>query len=202
MAGMEIGLNDGSTSPGNRVIGTDPSTGQKFAYRNQADNGIYVESSNDTWVFAPLAVVSWLHGPWNVTAFFEYAISTKDTDTNYQSADLFAADYTIAYTCGKWTFGIGAEQENQIGNDKFVLPTGTTRVLSPGVVEVGNGRYQSQPGTATANYTLGPLLGYNFGPCSLTFIYNFALATKNDVGGDWCELRLLVPLGNPYPLSK
>lgn len=191
MAGFEVGLNDGSTSPGNRVRGFDPVTGQKFAYRYQPDGGIYAESSNDTYVFAPLAAVSWLHGPWNFTIFMEYDISTKDTDTNYQSADEFAADYTLTYTWNKWTFGIGAAQENQVGSDKFVVPT------SMG----GDGLYHSQPGTKVSNYSMGPLLGYNFGPCSVMFMYNWALSTTNDVGGQWFNFRLVVPLGNPFPVG-
>ena len=55
--------------------------------------------------------------------------------------------------------------------------------------------YHSQPNTRTMNYSMGPLIGYNFGPCSLMFIYNFPLKTENDVGGEWCNLRLVIPLG-------
>jgi hypothetical protein len=45
---------------------------------------------------------------------------------------------------------------------------------------------------------MGPIVGYNFGPCSLMFTYNFALYSQDQFGGDWCMLRLVVPLGNPF----
>jgi hypothetical protein len=33
-------------------------------------------------------------------------------------------------------------------------------------------------------------------------MYNWALETKNDVGGEWFNARLVVPLGNLCPLGK
>lgn len=151
------------------------------------DGNVYAWSSNDNWQFTPNLGISWLHAGWNISADFFYTWYTKDSDTQYQNGPEFAADYTISYTCGKWTFGLGAEQQNQTSNDKFDSGDGTG--------------YHSQANTKASNYTMGPLIGYNFGPCSLMFMYNFALETKNDVGGDWFNLRLVVPLGNPYPLG-
>jgi len=159
------------------------------------DGNVYAWASNDSWQFTPNVGISWLHAGWNVSADFFYTWYTKDTDTNYQNGDEFAADYTITYTCGKWTFGLGAAQENQISNDKFAA----LLINSNGLKAIP---YGSIPNTKNENYSMGPIVGYNFGPCSLMFTYNFALETKNDVGGDWFNLRLVVPLGNPCPMGK
>jgi len=188
---LEFGLNDGTTSPGNSLAG-GPAAGNPFYQIGGAklagrDGNIYAWSSNDNWQITPNVGISWLHAGWNISADLYYTWYTKDTDTNYQNGDEFSADYTITYTCGKWTFGLGSAQQNQIQNDKF---------------NAGDGfGYISQPNTKAANYEMGPIIGYNFGPCSLMFTYNFALETQNEVGGDWCNLRLVVPLGNPCPIK-
>jgi hypothetical protein len=167
-----VGFDDATTSPANRV------TGQRY----QPDGGIYAEAGNGYYTFTPTIGLSWLHGGWNISADINYTIATKDTTTDYQSADELAIDYTISYTWKKWTFGLGAFQENQTGADK---------------------QYGSPvPGSRVTNYGLGPLLGYNFGPCSLMIMYNWDVMTKNDVGGEWFNARLIVPLGNLCPLGK
>ncbi|MGC8490677.1 MAG: SphA family protein [Syntrophobacteraceae bacterium] len=193
MLGFEVGLNDGTTSPGDRVIAYSVNR-VKYANPYQSDGGIYAESSNDTYVFAPLWGLSWLCNGWNVSVFGEYDFSTKDTDTNYQSADEIGMDYTVAYNWRKWTFGFGAESQFQVGNDKFAsqVPRAPTGIFS----------YRSQPGTRAENFTAGPLIGYNFGAVDTMFIYNFPLYTKNDFGGQWFEFRILVPLGNPCDWMK
>ncbi len=134
-------------------------------------------SANNYYSFIPEVGISWLHNGWNVSADFFFSFETKDQYTNYQSGNQFAADYTITKTCGKWTFGLGAAQYTQVNND------------SAGGISVKN--------TQTAMYTMGPILGYNFGPCSLQGTYNFALYSANQFGGDWFLVRLVVPLGNP-----
>ncbi len=178
---FSVGFDDATTSPANRVTFTTVS-GNKSALRQQPDGGIYAESGNGYYTFTPEIGISWLHAGWNISAELFYTVATKDTGTNYQSADEFAADYTVSYTCGKWTFGVGAAQQVQTGNDSFDNGDGTG--------------YHTQPNTRAMNYSMGPLIGYNFGPCSLMFIYDFPLKTENDVGGEWCNLRLVIPLGN------
>jgi len=189
-AAMSFGLNDGTSSTGDS-LSADPSS--PFFHTGgigrllKSDGNIYAWSSNDNYQFTPNLGLSWLHAGWNVSADLFYTWYTKNTDTEYQNGPQFSADYTISYTCGKWTFGLGAEQQNQTSNDKFDAGDGTG--------------YHSQSNTKNTNYAMGPLIGYNFGPCSLMFIYNFALeTTSNDLGGDWFNLRLVVPLGNPCPI--
>ncbi|SPF38454.1 conserved exported hypothetical protein [Syntrophobacter sp. SbD1] len=195
---LSIGANDGTTSPGDsvasntKVAGIDlPGLTKVFTSTSKSDGNLYLWSSNDSWAFAPHLGISWLHQGWNISADLIYTWYTKDNDTNYQSGDQFFGDYTVSYTCGRWTFGLGAQSTTQVQNDKFA-------VINP---LTGTSSYGSQPNTRFENYAAGPMIGYNFGPCSLMFIYNFALETKNDVGGDYYAVRLVVPLGNPYPLG-
>ncbi len=164
-AAFDVGLDDATTAPGDSQSG-----------------GPYAQSGNGYYSFTPNIGISWLHAGWNVSADFFYTWALKNDTTDYQSADEFAADYTITYTWKKWTFGLGAAQENQVGND------------SQGGITL--------PGTKVSNYSLGPIVGYNFGPCSMLLTYNFPLATKSDVGGEWFNFRIIVPLGNPCPLGS
>ena len=162
---LAIGLNDGSSTLENSGLANP---GKVFM----------APSANDYWSFVPELGISWLHAGWNFSADFRFSFETKDTFTDYQSGEAFFADYTITKTCGKWTFGLGAAQYNQVANDK-----------SGGV---------TLDGTKTTMYTMGPLFGYNFGPCSVTFTYNFALYSQSQFGGDFCFFNLVVPLGNPF----
>jgi hypothetical protein len=145
-------------------------------------------------MITPEIGISWLSHGWNVSAEFGYTFYTKDTDTNYQNGDEFWTDLTLTYTCGKWTFGVGAAYEQQIQDDKY--NSGNT---NPVVGPVG---YASQPNSKYQVLSAGPIVGYNFGPCSLMFTYNWQIHTDTELGGDWFNVRLVVPLGNPYPMGK
>jgi hypothetical protein len=134
-------------------------------------------SGNNFWTFEPGIGVSWLHDGWNISADFHISINTQNTDTHYWTAPEFWADYTIAKTIGKWTLGVGAYQQNQISNDT---------------------NYGTVPYSKVANFGMGPLLGYNFGPVIVQASYNWGIVTKNDVGGDWFNFRVIVPLKLPF----
>ncbi len=178
-ASFAVGLNDGSASPGDGQAGiTRVSSHPNVLGR---DGGLYAFPSNDFYTFTPDVGVTWLYHGWNLSAEFEYTFATIDGDTNYQSANEFAGDYSLSYTWGRWTFGLGAEDEQQTGNDEFNAGTG----------------YKTQANTLATNVTAGPLVGYNFGPFSLMFIYNFPVTANNDVGGSWWDARIVIPLGNP-----
>ncbi|HYA43906.1 MAG TPA: transporter [Syntrophobacteraceae bacterium] len=181
---FQFGLNDGTSSPNDSMRALAPHTGGSLVGK---DGQVYAWSSNDNWAFTPNLGISYLHAGWNFSADFFYTVYTKDSDTQYQNGDEFAADYTITYTCGKWTFGVGASQENQIENDKFVGAVPPSKAVF----------YQSQPNTKAEQYTMGPIIGYNFGPISLLATYNWELETKNNVGGNFFLLRMIIPLGNP-----
>jgi len=136
--------------------------------------GPFAASGNGYYFFEPTLGISWLHAGWNFSADFHYAFNLKDSGTDYTSGQQLAVDYTATYTCGKWTVGMGASQETQTTADSFA----------------GNDISDSKANA----WTIGPIVGYNFGPCSLQFIYNFPLYVNNDVGGEWFNVRFVVPL--------
>jgi len=187
--GLAIGFDDAWSTDRNSIASINiPGIGKVSGGLNNAisktDGGVYAWTGQADWQIVPTLGISWLYQGWNVSAGLGYVFYTKDTATDYQSADQFFGDYTISYTCGKWTLGLIGESTAQVGKDKANFGTG----------------YQSQDGTQAENYGIGPLIGYNFGPCSVNFWYEFAFDTRNQAGGDWFGFRIIVPLGNPCPL--
>jgi hypothetical protein len=162
---LNITMNDGSSNLSNSLLGGNPA------------KPFMAPSSNDYYDFIPELGISWLHGGWNFSADFFFSFETKDQYTNYQSGNAFFADYTITKTCGKWSFGLGAAQYNQLNCDTV------------------NGHNVSE--STTTMYTMGPIIAYNFGPCEMIFTYNFALYSQDQFGGDYAFLDIIIPLGNP-----
>jgi hypothetical protein len=144
------------------------------ATKGTLGGGAFAPSGNGTYTFEPTLGISWLHAGWNLSADFHYAFQTKDSGTDYQSGQQLAIDYTATYTWGKWTFGVGAGQETQTTCDS----------------QFGNTIADSKANA----WTVGPIVGYNFGPISMQFIYNFPVYFNNDVGGSWLVLRMVMPL--------
>jgi len=140
-------------------------------------------AGNGFWTVEPGLGISWLHSGWNVSAQFMYDFNTEDSSITvarpykYDSGDQFAADYTVTKALGKWTVGAGAYQENQIEKDK---KNGT----SIGCTTCGT----------RETYGAGPIVGYDFGAINLQATYNFDIMTHNDFGGDFFNLRAIVPL--------
>jgi hypothetical protein len=182
---LQVALNDGTTSTADSVASVTKIITATSKNISKTDGHAYLWSSNNVYAFQPSFAISWLHSGWNLSARFVYDTFTKDTDTNYQSGDEIGADFTASHTWGKWTFGFGATNTTQIQDDKF---------------NAGKG-YMSQPNTKVENWVAGPLVGYNFGPCSLMLLYNFPLYTQNQLGGEQVDLRLVIPLGNPFPMG-
>lgn len=133
----------------------------------------YAESANGFYTFEPGIGITWLACGWNLSADLHISVPLKNHDTDYLSAPEFWADYTAAKTIGKWTLGVGAYQQNQFGNDSL------------------NGN--TLHGTAVSTFGIGPLLGYNFGPVDVMATYNFGVYAKNDVQGDFFNLRMVIP---------
>ena len=184
-AALAIGVDDAMSSIGDSYASITKIGGNKLDAKDSAN--VYAWSGLDEWFFTPNIGISWLYHGWNLSADLFYTWSMKADNVPYQSGDLFQADYTATYTCGKWTFGLGATQQVQVQSDKF---------------DAGDGLgYRAQPFTKEIKYAAGPIVGYNFGPCSLMLTYNFNIYAENCPSGDWFNLRLVVPLGNPYPLG-
>jgi len=133
-----------------------------------------VGAGNAFTTFEPGLGISWLHDGWNASVQFYYDTNTKNTRTNYQSGDQIALDYTLTKAIDKWTVGIGGYQLNQLERDSVA------------------GREQT--GTVAFSYGLGPIVGYDFGGINLQAHYSHALLVHNDVGGDFFNVRAVVPL--------
>ncbi len=158
---LAIGFDDGTTAKSDSF---------------EANNTLVAPSANGYYSFTPEVGISWLHAGWNASAEFFYTFGLKNDsfEGGYQSGNQFAADYTLTYTCGKWTFGGGAAQEQQVFNDSNAAGT------------IGN--------SMARLWTAGPIIGYNFGPCSLMLTYNFQISGTNDPVGSFCNVRLVIPL--------
>lgn len=164
---LAVGFNDGTTA-------------KSDSFENS--NNLVAPAANGYYSFTPEVGVSWLHAGWNasVELFYTFGLTNSDwhdgfgPGSGYSSGNQFAADYTLTYTCGKWTFGGGAAQEQQVFNDTV---NGMT---------LGN--------SMARLWTAGPIVGYNFGPCSLMLTANFQISGTNDPVGAFYNLRLVVPL--------
>lgn len=130
-------------------------------------------SGNGYWTIEPTVGLSWLHDGWNLSADIHYDYNGKNGSTDYQSGDEIAIDYTATKTFGKWTVGIGAYTENQLQED-----------TKHGV---------KQAGSMVQNFGAGPIVGYAFEGISLQATYNHEIMTHNDVGGDFFNIRAVVP---------
>ncbi|WP_199054743.1 transporter [Aquitalea sp. ASV15] len=158
-AGLNVYLPDGSSSP------------------NRLPQGTFVGAANGFWTLQPTLAVSWLHDGWNLSADASWAYNFTNPDTHYKSGQQLAIDYTAAKTVGRWTFGLGAHQENQISDDSG---SGAAACANKG-------------GCRASNYGIGPLLGYQFNEVSVMAIYNHGFKTRSDTGGDFLNLRLVFP---------
>ena len=130
-------------------------------------------SGNSFWTLEPGAGLSWLHDGWNVGAQVLFDHNFKDSATGYDSGDMIDVDYTATKTFGKWVAGVGGYQENQLQRDQI------------------NG--VSRAGTVRLTSGVGPIVGYNFGPIDVSATYNHEITTHHDFGGDFYNLRAVVP---------
>jgi hypothetical protein len=130
--------------------------------------GIYVPDGTKTGVnglgnvgqpyytFQPEAILSYLRDGWNLTAAVYEEFNTANSVTHYTSGDILHADFTATKTIGKWTFGPVAYYWGQVTNDSCpisCIATGGSTLA----------HYQS-----TEVWAVGGLVGYDFGPASLS----------------------------------
>ncbi|MGE4480260.1 SphA family protein [Acidocella sp.] len=157
--GLEIYLPDASTTMGDLVSGKIKNGG--------------LPSGNGYTAIQPDLGFSYINGPLTLNAGF--SISFPVTDDNYdgisyRSGNEFSADYSAMYAIGKWSFGLGMEQQQQLNGDKV------------NGVDIGN---------KATNLAMGPLVSYQAGSVTITGEWNHNLITKNEVAGDFFNVRLL-----------
>jgi len=130
--------------------------------------GIYVPDGTKTGVnglgnvgspyytFQPEAIFSYLANGWNLTAALYEEFNTANSVTHYTSGDIFHADFTATKTIGKWTIGPVAYYWGQVSSDSCPASCVATGASTAA-------HYQS-----TAVWAVGGLVGYDFGPASLS----------------------------------
>jgi hypothetical protein len=104
------------------------------------------------WTFQPEFIVSYLKDGWNLTANFFQEFHTKNPITDYQTGDIFHAEFVATKTIGKWTVGPVGYYVGQVSND-------TSSAYYHDVINLQ--RY--------SRIAAGALVGYNFGPATLNF---------------------------------
>jgi hypothetical protein len=111
---------------------------------------------NPYYTFQPEAIFSYLKDGWNLTAAVYAEFYTANSVTHYTTGDIFHADFTATKTVGKWTFGPVAYYVGQVSNDSCpasCIATGESTLLHASRYNV---------------WAVGALLGYDFGPASLS----------------------------------
>jgi hypothetical protein len=137
-------------------------------------------AGNGYMSFQPDLSVSWLQDGWNLSISAHYAFNLRNTKTDYTSGQELAVDYTATKSFGKWTVGVGAFTENQFTNDS-----------GAGAVAKG---CANKDGCKVSLFGIGPLVAYQFGGLELMAEYNVNVVAKNDVAGDFLNIRLVAPL--------
>ena len=96
--------------------------------------------------------------------------------------DTFMMDYTALRKFGHFEVGLGGTLTAQFSNDTI---DGIPVAAVPG----GNGY-----GNRAQNFTIGPVLGYDFGKIAVTAYYTTSVYARNIAAGDSFWLRLDVPI--------
>jgi hypothetical protein len=132
--------------------------------------GIYVPTGTKTgafqlgnvgapyYTFQPEAIFSYIKDGWNLTAAVYEEFNTENNNTHYTSGNIFHADFTATKTIGKWTLGPVAYYVGQVTND--TCPVSCVAIYGANQTLANAQR--------TDVWAVGGLLGYDFGPASLS----------------------------------
>jgi hypothetical protein len=104
------------------------------------------------WTFQPELIVSYLKDGWNLSAALYEEFNTANSITGYKTGNILHADFTATKTIGNWTLGPVAYYVGQVSDDK-------SSAYYNYLIQNAN-RYNI--------WAVGGLVGYNFGPASLT----------------------------------
>jgi hypothetical protein len=105
-------------------------------------------------------IASYLKDGWNLSAALYEEFNTANSMTGYRSGSIFHADFTATKTIGQWTVGPVAYYYGQVSDDSCSSATCLMTYAATGGT-LGN--------AARSNvWAVGGLVGYNFGPTSLS----------------------------------
>jgi len=146
-----------------------------------------INIANHTWTVGPSAAVSYLDGNFMATANLEFDVQTENKDfapgLRYHSGDIMTVDYTVQQSFGRWTAGIVGFWIYQVEDDK--LNGSTTPANFAGLGNSAGNRFEA--------FSIGPLVGYNFGPVAINFRYTRDVYAKNGPQGDIFWFRFALP---------
>ncbi|MDR3448595.1 MAG: transporter [Alphaproteobacteria bacterium] len=134
--------------------------------------------------------LSWLHDGWNVSARIYYLTNTPDQIIDYRTGNVFGTEETISKKIDKWTVGVNGFTQTQVQND-----SGSAVAQLYGPEAAANGHRMGA-------YGAGLVLGYNFGPLSITGWCDHVFYAQNYAGGDLCYARVVVPLSGESEAPK
>jgi hypothetical protein len=137
----------------------------------------------------PALGLSYLGNGWNLTVHPLFDFNFTNPANGYKSGVLFIMDYTALHKFGNFEAGAGGTLTAQVSNDTI---HGTAVAAVPG----GNGY-----GNRAQNFTLGPVVGYDFGTVALTAYYNRSVYARNIPAGNNFWFRFDVPLISTAPVK-
>lgn len=150
--------------------------------------GAAINIANHSWTFGPSGAVSYINGDFMASANLEFDIQTENKDfapgLRYQSGDIMTIDYTVQQTFGKWTAGVVGFGIYQVEDDKL---NGTATPAN--FAGLGN-----STGNRFEAFSIGPSIGYNFGPIALSLRYTRDVYARNGPQGDLFWFRFALPL--------
>jgi hypothetical protein len=150
--------------------------------------GAAINIANHSWTFGPSAAVSYLDGGFMATANLEFDVQTENKDfapgLRYQSGNIMTVDYTAQQSLGKWTGGIVGFWIYQVADDK--LNGAATPANFAGLGNSTGNRFEA--------FSIGPSIGYNFGPVAMNFRYTHDVYAKNGPQGELFWFRFALPL--------
>jgi hypothetical protein len=135
----------------------------------------------------PSLGLSYLGDGWNLTVHPLFDFNFTNPANGYKSGVLFIMDYTALHKFGNFEAGAGGTLTAQVSNDTI---HGKAVAAVPG----GNGY-----GNRAQNFTLGPVVGYDFGTVALTAYYNRSVYARNVAAGNNFWFRFVVPLISTAP---
>ena len=150
--------------------------------------GAAINIANHSWTFGPSGAVSYINGDFMASANLEFDIQTENKDfapgLRYQSGDIMTIDYTVQQTFGKWTAGVVGFGIYQVEDDKL---NGTATPAN--FAGLGN-----STGNRFEAFSIGPSIGYNFGPIALSLRYTRDVYARYGPQGDLFWFRFALPL--------
>ncbi len=116
--------------------------------------------------YQPELILSYLGNGWNLSAALYEEFATANRATQYTSGNIFHVDMTATKTIGKWTIGPVAYYVAQVTDDSCPLAC------------IANGGSTLNHSSRFSTWAVGGLVGYDFGPASLSVWATQEINTK------------------------